>query len=500
MCVGIGFFQNYKKDLQNNYKINKDNVKIFLIFSIIVIILFGKLYKMEYATDTYQVFNFSEQEVYNQFASSGRFVSAIVFKFAKKIGMKEQTIYAISFVLAILCMILSLVKMYKIIKIDINSKVLKILIPILIVPNFFSIELFLFIEKGIMIFGILMCIIGIENVIKFWKTSNKKYLFFSLISMFIANCSYQGVVGIFASVLLVYILKYSKTIKEFIKNNLIIGTIYSIPAIIDYLLVKFLYKQNRLNGKIELIESIKMLSINFLKMLKNMYGLMPKYVFILVILFTFSILCCKICNVDKKRIHILKFIYIFMGISVFAVAPQILQPTSNIWLVPRSTYCFASIYGILILYLSINYTLENIDEKLIILISIFLLIFQVHGFCLIEKDRYILNQKDYEVTMQIIDKINKYESKTKNIISKIEVYQDSSSKYTYDGLFAVGDMNVKCYANNWSIVAILNYYLNRDLKLDDNQDLSDNFKNKEWNKFDDSQIVFCNNTMALCKY
>ena len=102
--------------------------------------------------------------------------------------------------------------------------------------------------------------------------------------------------------------------------------------------------------------------------------------------------------------------------------------------------------------------------------------------------------------MQIIDKINKYESKTKNIISKIEVYQDSSSKYTYDGLFAVGDMNVKCYANNWSIVAILNYYLNRDLKLDDNQDLSDNFKNKEWNKFDDSQIVFCNNTMALCKY
>ena len=250
MYVGIGFFQNYKKDLQNNYKINKDNVKIFLIFSIIVIILFGKLYKMEYATDTYQVFNFSEQEVYNQFASSGRFVSAIVFKFAKKIGMKEQTIYAISFVLAILCMILSLVKMYKIIKIDINSKVLKILIPILIVPNFFSIELFLFIEKGIMIFGILMCIIGIENVIKFWKTSNKKYLFFSLISMFIANCSYQGVVGIFASVLLVYILKYSKTIKEFIKNNLIIGTIYSIPAIIDYLLVKFLYKQNRINKNV----------------------------------------------------------------------------------------------------------------------------------------------------------------------------------------------------------------------------------------------------------
>ena len=500
MYVGIGFFQNYKKDLQNNYKINKDNVKIFLIFSIIVIILFGKLYKMEYATDTYQVFNFSEQEVYNQFASSGRFVSAIVFKFAKKIGMKEQTIYAISFILAILCMILSLVKMYKIIKNDINSKVLKILIPILIVSNFFSIELFLFIEKGIMIFGILMCIIGIENVIKFWKTSNKKYLFFSLISMFIANCSYQGVVGIFTSVLLVYILKYSKTIKEFIKNNLIIGAIYAIPAIIDYLLVKFLYKQNRLNGKVEIIESIKIVSINFLKMIKNMYGLMPKYVFILAILFTFSILCCKIWNIDKKRIHILKFIYIFIGISAFAVAPQILQPTSNIWLVPRSTYCFSSIYGILILYLSINYTLENIDEKLIILISIFLLIFQVHEFWLIEKDRYILNKKDYEVTMQIIDKINKYESETKNIISKIEVYQDSSIKYTYDGLFAVGDMNVKCYANDWSTVAILNYYLNRNLKLDNSQDLSNNFKNKDWNEFDDDQIIFYNDTIALCKY
>ena len=471
-----------------------------MIFFIVVIILFGRLYKIEYATDTYQVFNFSEEEVYNQFASSGRFVSAITFKLAKKIGMAEHTIYTISFILAILCMFLSLIKMYRIIKGDINSKVLKILIPILIVSNFFSIELFLFIEKGIMIFGILMCIIGIENAIKFWKSSNKKYLFFSLISMFIANCSYQGVVGIFTSVLLVYILKYSKTVKEFIKNNLIVGAIYAVPAIIDYLLVKFLYKQNRLNGKIELIESIKMLSINFLKMLKNMYGLMPKYVFILVILFTFSILCCKICNVDKKRIHILKFIYIFMGISVFAVAPQILQPTSNIWLVPRSTYCFASMYGILILYLSTNYELEKVDINLIFLISIFLLIFQVYEFWLTEKDRYILNKKDYEVTMRIIDKIEKYESETKKRISKIEVYQDSSIKYTYDGLFAVGDMNVKCYANDWSTVAILNYYLNRNLKLDNSQDLSNNFKNKDWNEFDDDQIIFYNDTIALCKY
>ena len=75
--------------------------------------------------------------------------------------------------------------------------------------------------------------------------------------MLIANFSYQGVVGIFVAISLIYILKYSKNIKEFIINNVVVAMLYGIPAIIDYLLIKFTYSGTRVSGQIILSQSLK---------------------------------------------------------------------------------------------------------------------------------------------------------------------------------------------------------------------------------------------------
>ena len=117
-----------KKYIKN---ILTDNV--WWIFTAITLIFFGTLYKMEFAVDTYATLSFTMKEFINQFASSGRFLLIFVGIIFKILNFNNKTIYILSYLMAIMCMVISLYKLYSIIKEDIGSKFLKILIPILIV-------------------------------------------------------------------------------------------------------------------------------------------------------------------------------------------------------------------------------------------------------------------------------------------------------------------------------------------------------------------------------
>ena len=471
----------------------KDTILTLFFYTCITLFFFGMLIKMGYATDTYQVFNWNGEQVYSQFASSGRFVTAIVGKIVKDINLSEQLIYVGSFILAIIFTILSQFKLNLIIEKDIKSHALQLILPTLIIINPFSIELFLFIENGIMLFGILMCIWALENVIRYFDKHKLKKIIYAIIDMLIANCCYQGIVGLFISISLVYILKYSKNIKEFVKNNCIVGFIYGFPAIINYLMTKILTNGNRLTGKINIIESTEKILRNSENMILNSYGILPKNLFILAILFTLLCFCSKIWKDRKKFLNI---IYIICGTTLAALLPQFLQPTQSIWLVPRSTYCFASLYGIIILYLCINYSINKNTNIAILAISIFMLIFQANKFIQIENDRYKLNMEDLSITSQIAQMIEQDEKTTGNTINNIEFYQDTSPNYTYNGIFATGDINVKCYANGWSTVAILNYYLNRNFTL-----IEGNRKiEKNWDKFSKEQIIFEGENLIIYNY
>ena len=475
--------------------------KVFIFYIFITALFFGILIKLEFATDTYAVFNFNKEEAFMQYAMSGRFITGFIFKIFKSINISEKLIYFLSYLLSVICTILSQYFLYKIIEKDVKNRGIRILIPTLIIINPFSIELFLFIEKGIMWFGILMCIVAVKSVVDFFETKQKKYIIYAIVWMFMANCSYQGVVGIFAVILLVYILKYARNIKEFLINNAIVGSVYSIAAIIDYLLVKILFKSTRINGNINIIESIKIILKNTFSMAVKTYEILPKYVFILLILFTFTAFCSKIWKEEKKFINIAKFLYIVFEITFFAIVPQIIQPTSSIWFVPRSTYCFASMYGILVLFIAMNYDVDEISKYFILITSFILFFSQAQRFIKIEKDRYILNGKDEQITMQIIEQINNYESKKGNKIENVAIYQDENPNYTYEGIFATGDMNIKCYSTDWSTIEILKYYLKRDLKMvEKDKKIEQDFQKQNWDTFNTRQIIFKENTINICNY
>lgn len=229
--------------------------KNFYICNMIAIAFFGIFSKLEYATDTYTVFENGTKATVLHFLSSGRFVTGICQAAVRILHFSNSLTYGISFTLAMVCLSISIYKLFNIFIKDIKKWLVAMLISVLIIINVFSIELFLYIEKGILILSVLLCVLAFEKLIEYFK-GNKKSLVWVFVYMIFANFSYQGTVALFVALSLIYIIKYSKDTKCFIKNNIVTALCYGIPALINYLIVKFIFVNNRIAGEFDLMLSI----------------------------------------------------------------------------------------------------------------------------------------------------------------------------------------------------------------------------------------------------
>lgn len=479
--------------------------KELYIFSVITMLFFGAFCMLQYAPDTYSVFTNEIRHTVLHFLSCGRFVTGIATYFAMRIcRLENEGIYALSYSFAIICTVISLYKLNKLIKKDIKNDIVSIIISTLIIINPFSLELFMYIEKGIMVLSVLLCILSVEQIDKFFN-GNKKSIGTALISMIIANCCYQGTVGLFVVISLVYIIKYSKNVKEFIANNVLVAIVYGIPAVINFLAVRFLFTNARVSGKIIISESISKMVDGTKSMIVNTYDLLPKYFFIIAIIILLGIIIYKAVKqnsgIKEKVLQVLGAFYLIAGTLFVTVAPQILQDTSSIWFVARSSYPMAAIIGILTLYLFMEFDINKIMKNAIVILLIIFLIMQFLCFMRYTIDNYIGNYMDKTITLEINDMIQEYEEKTGKRIEKISIYKDASKQYVYPNLKASGDMNIKAYAADWCINRILKLYTGRDLEVIEGEETKkEKFLQKDWEYFSKEQVILEDNVMHLCVF
>ena len=178
------------------------------IFTIIAIVFFGALCKLQYAPDTYSVFTNELMSSVKHFLSCGRIVTAVAaYGVMGILKLSSEWTYILSYVFAVICIIIALYRLNKLIQKDIKNHILSAIRATLILINPFSLELFLYIEKGIMVLSVLICVLAVEQMDKFFQ-GNKKSIIWAGILMVIANCCYQGTVGLFVAISLIYIVKY----------------------------------------------------------------------------------------------------------------------------------------------------------------------------------------------------------------------------------------------------------------------------------------------------
>lgn len=478
----------------------------FWIICLVVITFFGIFVKMEYATDTYCVFGTPAKQMIEHFVKSGRFVTAMAQAVLTFSNFGKAVSYSLSFILAIICTIISIYKLYKIFAKDISSNVLAVIVSILIVVNTFSIELYLFLEKGILWLSVLMCVLAFEKMVMFFEHKQKaKSFILAFIYMVIASFSYQGTVALFVALSCIYIVKYSKTIKEFIVNNLITALCYGIPALINYVIVAML-GNTRVSGEYNIVLSIKKIFENTKEMLIHTYNILPDYMFIItlgiVILIGIIYFIRQKENVKKKMLLIFGLIYVILATFIVTIFPQIMQSTDSIGFAPRSTYAFAALIGIVLVYILINVEVHDIIKKLLIILLVGFLGVQYISFINIARDRYIVNYMDYNQFLQIQEIVYNYEEETGNTIEKVAIYTNNNVQGTYPDIFISGDINLKAMCPAWSRIDYLEYFFGRTLEAEESSDeiYETYFKDKNWKFFDKDQVILKDNVMHIYVY
>lgn len=184
----------------------------------------------------------------------------------------------------------------------------------------------------------------------------------------------------------------------------------------------------------------------------------------------------------------------------FTVLPLFAQDSSSYALFPRSTYTFGSIVGIILAYTLINFEYKKAANVLVIISAIVLLTIQFVKFNELTTNRYIINFADKYIAYEISDKINKYEKETGNKITNIALYNQSNAQRFYpdinDGL------NISSRTERMSGYYLIRYYTQKPLNLVDSDQYIYNiyFKDKNWDYFNEEQVVLKDNTLHLYVY
>lgn len=478
--------------------------KPLVFFLLITILFFGIFIRMDFATDSYTVFMQSAKENISHFLMSGRFITAFAEAVVRGLNLSNQITYVCSFLLAILANTYAMNKLFKIAKEEIEDKKMAILASVLIIINLFSFELYLFIEKGILWLSVLFNVLAVEKLISYWK-GNKKSIFWVLGYLILANFAYQGTVGIFVAISLIFILQYAKNFKEFIKNNILTAFLYGIPAILNYAIAKFLFHNNRLVGESNIALAIEKVVNGTKTMLQNTYNVLPNYVFLIflgiVLAITLWVILQKIRKEKKGYYQLLEPLYLIIGTLAVTIVPQLMQNANSIWFVARSTYTFPAIIGILILYCVLRHKTSKKINRVLMAIGIIYLVVQLISFQKIGVDHYITNYLDQYICEKIEKEVQNYEQTTGKQVTKVAFYEDSIMEYAYPNLYCNGDTNVKALLPSWNRKHVINYYLHRNLEeVEAEEKIKEEFKQENWTQFAKEQVKIQANTLHLCIY
>lgn len=481
------------------------NKKIW-IFLGIVLIFFGSMTKVEYTSDSYLFFKETWDKPFYHFLGLGRFLSGFLWLSLCKTNF--NVMYIVSYTISIIVTTLSLYKLDELLKRDIKNGFVSGIISVLIVINPFSLELMLFYEKSILMLSVLFNILAVKKLDDAFSSNKKKDYLLVFIYMVLAYFSYQGTVALFLSLGVIYILKYSKNIKDFFIKNIQVGLLYAIPAIINYIPIKFIFKTSRMEGTLTISEKILMIYNSLKEIIFKTSDVFPKYFFLIVLGIASIALIVKIIKSkntgSKKAIYIVGFIYIILANIISTSAPQVLQNWVSI--VPRNAYSIGASVGIIWAYLCMNFEVKDILKNIIITTSMIFLLMQLISFNEIIIGHYQTNAIDANIAEQIRDKVYEYENEKNTRVKYMVLYSDTNKATMYKNIRYYGDVNIKAYANSWGTRGILDWKLEREI-IDDTSNeekynkYKANFEEKNWDYFDiNEQVIIDEDTLYLCVY
>lgn len=493
-----------KDKLPERIKRNKKNIYIALGMLIFTLIICSNFLKVHFAQDTYCVYYDGWNQYIKVFLTSSRIFSALLLGIAKIFHFSLETTIIISSILTILFFTMAWYILYrytiKLIKKDNNiyDNLLVIGISFLIVFNFCTFELTVFIESGMMALSVLL------SVISACLFSSRKYVK-SFILLILASWGYQSSIGLFVLITLVFIAYKDKdNLKNILKKAICVFIFWGVIMLLNLLVskgfaifFKVTQRQTTMLNFSEIINTV----VKYVKfVLIDNVDVGFKYWYLSIIILI-SILFIILFTKNKKYFNIFEYIILIVVSILIPIAPIL---TMSQYMVPRMCITFGSILGILLLYLFIIMKPNNVKLVQKIMVTLVIVLFTINSIYFIRgsSENIATGYLDKNVAGAILNQINKYEKESGIKIKNIGIMFDSEGTTYYNAQPPMGSATVRSMITDWAAIPALEYYgqvkYNRVYEIP--EEIKKEFSAKSWDYYSDEQLVFNGDTLYLCLF
>ena len=108
---------------------------------------------------------------------------------------------------------------------------------------------------------------------------------------------------------------------------------------------------------------------------------------------------------------------------------------------------------------------------------------------------------DKLIAQQIIKEIEEYEKSTGNEITAIGVANDKNYTMYYDGQPSLRCFNVRGFGTSWAVKEVIATYSGKEYKnATVPEEVSNEFLSKDWDNYDEEQLVFDEKNLYICIY
>ena len=464
-----------------------------------ILLLFGIDFRIEYATDSYFLFQ-TTGNWKHMICSNGRLITGMFMYVAEKLHLTDVCIYTCSWCLAIMCLTAAVTILSGLLMKYYDNRVLCVGLSIITLANFFSVEYFLFLEKGFFQLGILFLVCALRTVEQRLCGEKEKGAWMTaFVWLLLASFTYQITIGMFVILCLPFLLIYARNPADFIKNNVRVACIYGGCLLFQLIWTKYLFHTSRIEneiGSIDFIQNLKETIRTFWTITVHFAWLYKmKYSFLVLLA---AVLLYSMTALRKERYFLFRIFYLMAGVAAVSLLPYVSGITKD-WN-KRLIYPYASVFGILmiIVWITPRVTEKTKKTALWLVGVIFVMEYVCFGNVFIE--RYKNNQADRELAMTIGQAVREYESRTENIVNYIAVYYDQNTCYQLEGL-TTGGMTGRSMVTDWSDVNAINYYLGTDfVRKEPDEKYQVYFGSRDWYTYSPEQLVFEGDTLHMCVY